>query len=140
MNYLITKEKVLDIKFKMKEALSKIEKEENVEISFDGGSYNSMEFKIKLIVTSLEKNENILNQELFLCRKVGFTQNIIGKEFNFDGQTFLIKTIKTRNRKYPVIAENKKGKSYKFTVSSVIEKLGGVKLINRNANLEKLLK
>jgi hypothetical protein len=136
---MITKEKVLDIKFKIKEALSKIEKEENVEISFDGGSYNSMEFKTKLVVTSLEKNEDILKNELFLCRRVGFTQNVIGKEFNFDGQTFLIKTIKTRNRKYPVIAENKKGKSYKFTVNSVKEKLGGDKLINRNANLENLL-
>jgi hypothetical protein len=59
----------------------------------------------------------------------------------FQGNTgeMTITDIKTKNRKYPVIAQTKSGTSYKYSVDSIKRLIGGDNLINRNANLEKLL-
>ena len=48
--------------------------------------------------------------------------------------------VKTKNRKYPVIAKSDRdGKMYKFTVEHIKKLIGGDKIINRNANLDKLI-
>lgn len=138
---MITKIRVLSIQSKIEAALSEIEKEENVKIQFGSKSFNNKMYKTSLIVTTLEVNEKLDKEDEFLCKRVGFTQNVIGKDFNYNGSEYTLTSIKTRNRKYPVIGENKKtGRSYKFTVESVRKALGGDKLINREANLDSLLK
>lgn len=138
---MITKIRVLSIQSKIEAALFEIEKEENVKIQFGSKSFNNKMYKTSLIVTTLEVNEKLDKQDEFLCKRVGFTQNVIGKDFNFNGSEYTLTSIKTRNRKYPVIGENKKtGRTYKFTVESVRKALGGDKLINREANLDFLLK
>ena len=74
-----------------------------------------------------------------MCKKVGFTQNVIGMSFTQNGSLYRIVNIKTRNRKYPVIASSRLGGLYKFSAETVKRNLGGDQLINRNANLDKLI-
>ena len=60
-------------------------------------------------------------------------------QFHGTNGVYEITDIKTKNRKYPVIAISTNGNSYKFSVDHIKRLIGGDKIINRNANLDKLL-
>lgn len=137
---MIDTNKINRVQSKIAAALAQIEKDENIKISFGNCSYNAAYYKSGMTVTSLENNEKVDNVFLKLSQRLGFTQNIIG--MTFTGTTcgeVTITDIKLKNFKYPVFGTNKDGKSYKFTIEQVKRYLGGDKIINRNANLDKLL-
>jgi hypothetical protein len=94
-------------------------------------------YSVRLTITEVKETDNKEYEKL--CQKVGFTQNVIGQSFTQNGSLYRIVNIKTKNRKYPVIASSRLGTLYKFSVATVKMRLGGDKLINRNANLDKLL-
>jgi len=48
----------------------------------------------------------------------------LGKEFNFQGQPYTVCGLRTKSRKYPVIARASNGKNYKFPCRTVLEALG----------------
>jgi len=127
---------------KITEALIEIEKSEGVKIDFGfNTSYTGVTLQASIQDQISKEREEILN--LATCRRIGFTQNVIGICFNSisSDQKFRITSIQPKNRKYPIIAENlENGKSYKFTLDSVKKALGGDKSINRHFNLEKLTK
>lgn len=80
----------------------------------------------------MDKNEKI-------CRSIGFTQNVIGMEFHGKNGIYRIIKIIKRNYKYPVISVDGRGTEWKYTVEEIKELIGGDKIINRNANLDKLV-
>lgn len=134
------KDKINTIQFKIKQAIANIEKEENVKITFGNISYNSAYYTSKIKVTSLDDTPEVKKVFKSECASIGLPQNVIGMKFRKESDIFEITEIKLRNRKYPVIAKNTSGKFYKFSVSSVKMYIGGDKIINRNKNLENLLK
>jgi hypothetical protein len=137
---MISTTKITKVQEKIKAALAKIEKEENVQIKFGNVSYNAAYYKTGMTVTSLDKSEKVEGVFETMSKALGFTQNIIGMSFR--GTTcgdVTITDIKLKNHKYPVIGTTKDGKSYKFTTEQVKRYFGGDKIINRNANLDKLL-
>ena len=137
---MITREKILQVQNKIKAAIAEIEKEENVKIDFGTVSFNLQKYSTSMTVSSLEKSEKVESVLERTCRSIGFTQNVIGMSFDFRGDKYEISDIKTKNRKYPVIAlETRTKKSYKFSVDTIKKILGGDKLINRNKNLDKLI-
>ncbi len=137
---MITREKVLKIQNKIKAAIAEIEKEENVKIDFGTISFSSQRYQASMSVSTLEKSEKVESVLERTCRSVGFTQNVIGMTFDFRGDKYEITDIKTKNRKYPVIAfEIRTKKSYKFDVNTIKRLLGGDSQINRNKNLDKLV-
>lgn len=136
---MITSAKINSIQEKIKLAISKIEQEENVSIKFDTCRYNSLNYYTKMTVTTNSKTESstksVMTQQ---CKKVGFTQNVIGMTFiNSNGNNEIVE-IKTRSPKFPVISRCN-GKLYKSSVERVKSLLGGDKLINRAANLDLLV-
>lgn len=135
---MITESKIRKVQEKIKAAIAKIEKEENVTIGFSSIKYNSAYYSTTMKVQTLEKNEKVNSIYEAICRQLGFTQNIIGMKFAGNGGEMTIIDIKTKNRKYPVIAEGKTG-TFKYSVDHVKRLIGGDKIINRNANLDKLL-
>ena len=137
---MIDANKINRVQSKIAAALAQIEKDENIKISFGNCSYNAAYYKSGMTVTSLENSEKVDNVFLKISQRLGFTQNIIG--MTFTGTTcgeITITDIKLKNFKYPIIGTTKGGKSYKFTTDQVKRYLGGDKIINRNANLDKLL-
>ena len=130
------KNKTLRIKEKLETFLKSIELEE--EVIFSIKHFNNTNIDCSFEFSLKSKNDEVDKIETELCKSVGFTQNVIGEVFKHDGFDFIITEIRKRNRKYPVIA-GRNGNNYKFTVSYIKRQLGGDKLINRNANLEKLL-
>jgi len=96
----------------------------------------------KLKELTLSAQGNARNKRMSLS--YGFTQNIIGMEFenSRNGKLTIHKIVgfKTANRKYPIITtELSTGASYKFPIDQVRKKLGGDSQINRKSNLDKLL-
>ena len=137
---MITDRKIDKIQTKIKKAIAAIAAEENVSIAFGSISFNSAYYTTSMKVTTLEQNEKVSNVHPAICKSLGFTQNIFGMTFEGKNGTMKIYDIKTRNRKYPIIAEClSDGRSYKFSKEHIKLKLGGDKIINRNANLDKLV-
>lgn len=137
---MITRDKVISIQEKIKKAIAEIEKSENVKIDFGTLTFTPQRYTASMTVTTLEKSEKVESIMERTCRSIGFTQNVIGMTFDFRGDKYEITDIKTKNRKYPVIAtEMRTKKSYKFSVDTIKKALGGDKQINRNKNLDKLV-
>lgn len=137
---MITREKVLSIQEKIKAAIAQIELDENVKIDFGSISFNPQKYSTSMVVTTLEKSEKVESVLERTCRSIGFTQNVIGMSFDFRGDKYEITEIKTKNRKYPVIAtEMRTKRGYKFSVETVRKLLGGDGKINRDKNLDKLI-
>lgn len=137
---MITRDKVLEIQKKIKLAIAEIENSENVKIDFGSLSFTPHRYSTSMTVTTLEKSEKVESIMERTCKLIGFTQNVIGMTFEFRGNKYEVSDIKTKNRKYPVIAtELNSGTSYKFGVETIKRALGGDKQINRNKNLDKLV-
>jgi len=137
---MITREKVLQVQNKIKEAIAQIEKDENVKIDFGSLSFTPQRYSTSMTVSTLEKSEKVESVLERTCRSIGFTQNVIGMSFDFRGDKYEITDIKTKNRKYPVIAtETRTKKSYKFSIDTIKRLLGGDSKINRDKNLDKLV-
>ena len=137
---MINESKIKKIQDKIKLAILKIEAEENVKIDFGSISYNKAFYSSKITVKTLEKTEAVGDVYKAICRRLGFTQNIIGMRFNGTAGVYEITDIKTRNRTYPIIAKQVSGdKIFKYSVAQIKALIGGDKIINRNANLDKLI-
>jgi hypothetical protein len=137
---MIDENKIKKIQDKIKLAILQIEREENVKIDFGTISYNKAFYTSKMTVKTLEKNEVVGDVYKAICRRLGFTQNIIGMRFNGTNGIYEIVDIKTKNRTYPIIAKSLTGaKMYKYSVNQIKALIGGDKIINRNANLDKLI-
>jgi hypothetical protein len=136
---MITDSKINKVQEKIKAAIAKIEREENVSISFGSIKYNSAYYATSMKVSTTEKNEKVNSIYESICTRLGFTQNVIGMTFQGTTGEMTITDIKTKNRKYPVIAQAQGGACYKYSVDHIKRLIGGDKIINRNANLDKLL-
>jgi hypothetical protein len=137
---MITRDKVLRIQEKLKAAIKQIETEENVQFDFGAINFNPQRYQTNFTVKTLEKSDKVESIMEITCKSIGFTQNVIGMNFQFKGSKYEITDIKTKNRKYPVIAIDLSSKtSYKFSVETIKGLLGGDKIINRNKNLDKLI-
>ena len=136
---MINETKINSIQEKLKKAIALIEKEENVKIDFGSISFNVAQYRSVMSVSSLDKSEKIEKVYESICKRLGFTQNIIGMKFDSNAMIYEITDIKIKNRKYPVIAKSPKGNSYKYSVEHIKRLIGGDKIINRNKNLDKLI-
>ncbi len=122
---------------RIEDLMTTIEKEEGVSIKIENINDVGLTFRASLCIK--ETDENALRMYELFCKKVGFTQNIIGMKFESKNGIYEIIDIKPRNRSYPVIAKSPTGKSYKYSVAHIKGLLGGDKIINRNSNLDKLI-
>lgn len=137
---MINDSKINKIQNRIKQAIFQIELEENVKIDFGTITYNKAFYTSKITVSTLEKTEAVGDVYKAICRRIGFTQNIIGMQFNGTNGVYEIVDIKTKNRTYPIIAKSLVGnKMYKYSVNQIKNLIGGDKIINRNSNLDKLI-
>ena len=136
----MNRDKALLLTEKIKQALQGIEELENISISYNG-SFSSSQMKLSLTIFEKKTTDEAKSMNFLLSKKYGFTQNIIGMEFISPlSGLFKITEFKPRNRKYPIIGIRViDGKQYKFTPKQVLSYIGGDKIVNRNANLTKLL-
>ena len=134
------KQRLEEMMLRLKMAVNEIAKGEGVEIKLSEPDYlfgENNTYKVSMTIADVDPVKQ--REYEAMCKKVGFTQNVIGMSFTQNGSLYRIVNIKTRNRKYPVIASSRLGGLYKFSAETVKRNLGGDQLINRNANLDKLI-
>lgn len=140
---MITQSKVRRIEEKFNDFLETLSEEEKLDFKTDVSQYNALSLNLGITFTLSKSCEENYKLQRNLCLRVGLPQNVIGMSFrpgNSTGERTII-NIKPRNTKYPVIVRcETTNRNYKYPVSMVISELGGVKMINRNANLEQLVK
>jgi hypothetical protein len=134
----MNKSKVVSISEKIKLSLLEISKLEGINISIGAISFSSTSFNLKITGVDIDSPETD-SVNLILSKRYGFTQNIIGMEFTSPSGTYIINGIKTANHKYPILATRKDGKHFKFHQSQILKYIGGNGIVNRNANLKRLL-
>lgn len=140
---MITSKKIDTVQTKIKAALLKIEKEENVKISFGTCRYNDISYHSRMEVTSMAKDKQTVevskDVNLRLSKSYGFDFNIIGKRVRMNnGNVGVIVSFKTRNRKYPIIVESN-GKSYKMSATNARLTMLDVQMEKRNDAIDTLL-
>jgi hypothetical protein len=91
---MINSDRINDIQRKIKLAILQIEKEENIKINFGVCRYDSDSYKSTMTINTIGKGvENVPEvtdaKNLSMCKRLGFTQNVIG--MNFSGKMVLIK-------------------------------------------------
>lgn len=132
------KNRVIQISDKIRKALLDISESEGVQISIGPISFSQTSFTTK--ITGIEDG-NLDKSNLLMPKRYGFTQNIVGMQFESKFGKFIIDGFKPSNRKYPVLATRvSDGKQYKFKKDSILEYLGGNSIINRKSNLKDLLR
>ena len=133
------KNRVIQISNKIKKALSEISESEGVQISIGPISFSQTSFTTK--ITGVEVGNDLVDKSnLLMSKRYGFSQNIVGMQFESKFGKFIIDGFKPANRKYPVLATRvHDGKQYKFGKDSILKYLGGNNIINRKSNLKNLL-
>lgn len=119
----MNRDKVKSVHDKINRALRQIEIEEGVSIKFSTCRYDNTKYTSRMEVHS---NDLRITESKFLTlsRKIGFSENIVGKSFSDNkGNTYTINDIKDRSPKYPVIASCSDGRSYKFTTADIKRRL-----------------
>ncbi len=129
--------KIKKITKKLEELFKEIEKEEGVLITLENVKDSGLSFRTVICIKENDEKSRMLYE--MACRKVGFTQNVIGMKFEGTNGVYEITDIKPNSRRYPVIAKSPSGDTYKYTVAHIKKLIGGDKIINRNANLDKLV-
>jgi hypothetical protein len=133
------KNRVIQISDKIKKALSDISESEGIQISIGPISFSQTSFIAK--ITGVEVGSDFVDKSnLLMSKRYGFSQNIVGMQFESKFGKFIIDGFKSSNRKYPVLATRvNDGKQYKFEKDSILKYLGGNNIINRKSNLKNLL-
>jgi len=120
---MIDSNKINTVQRKIKEAIAQIEKDEEVKISFGTSRYTKADYKTTMTVKTTATDEKTVKAvdsvDELMSKRYGFSENIVGKSFTVNSGTYKVTGFKTRNRKYPIIAINADGKSYKFVPSQV---------------------
>ena len=130
--------KIKKINKRLEELFREIEKEEGVLITLENTKDSGLSFRTVICIKENNEKSHMLYE--MACRKVGFTQNVIGMKFeDKNNGLYEITDIKPNSRRYPVIAKSPTGDTFKYTVSHIKKLIGGDKIINRNANLDKLV-
>lgn len=129
--------KIKKITKKLEELFKEIEKEEGVLITLENVKDSGLSFRTVICIKENDEKSRMLYE--MACRKVGFTQNVVGMKFEGTNGIYEITDIKPNSRRYPVIAKSPSGDTYKYTVAHIKKLIGGDKIINRNANLDKLV-
>jgi hypothetical protein len=120
---MIDRTKVRRIQEKIQNAIAQIEKEENVSIEFGTRTFSETQYTTKMTVKSTATDTKTIkaveSENELLSKSYGFNKNIIGEKFTIQGKSLEVKSFKTRNRKYPIIAETIDGRSFKLSPAQI---------------------
>lgn len=102
-------------------ALQEVAAKHGITIKLGNGTYTSVsaDFKVSLKVEGAAESE-LDNWALFHDLPKG----LFGRTFKSGGETYTISGVKPRSSKFPILATNSQGKTYKFPVETVRQGLG----------------
>jgi len=122
------KQKIKQLRSAIQAAIKPLEAEHGVAFEIGSAHYNSTGCKFKFEVLDAQESgsQGMDFMELSFrrgCDEYGLRPEDFGKSFQAHGETFTISGLKPKNRKFPVIATDKDGSSYKFRARDVASKV-----------------
>ncbi len=96
------------------EVVKDLETRHGIKVNMGPITYGPDEFRFK--TTVLKKTQQ------YTKFTIPVDGEYVGQTFDFNGREYEVIEYKPRNFKYPLIAQNNKGKRYKFPLSVIIEK------------------
>ena len=102
------KSNVEDIRKDVVAAIQMALAKHGIEPTYQGGRYSPEKFSIKIdlnIMAESESGEEMPASFPGDAARVGIPKNCYGLEFNYRGARYKVSGVKTRNRKYPVLAQ-----------------------------------
>lgn len=125
----LTKTNVNKLSTEIIDALADLGNKYGVEFKLGNGTYNAVSFDVKLhaALTSDEAENTIAERVNNLGRSAGFDCDIYGAKFTSRASTYTITDYDVKKIKYPIIATNQNGTSYKFAAQFVKRALASSK-------------
>lgn len=119
-----TKTNLKNIRADIAEALASVEATYNCKFDLGNIRFSDSNFRAKLECNSVaDASGNAINPaEVHFDQnrwRIGIAKDAFGKSFRSQGEKFTIVGINTRAKKYPVQAENARGRRYKFPMSAI---------------------
>lgn len=114
------KAEILKIRSEVEKALKKIGVDNEIDFSIGTIRHGENDFRFSVNAVSV-KNGTDPNKVVWdkYCRKYGFAPENHGRRFELGDKMVKFLTIKSRNRKYPIIVKDvRTGKQYKLTAFS----------------------
>jgi hypothetical protein len=121
----INKNSLHDFKQDFNTVVKTLNEKYGVTIQLGNISYQENKFNGKIEVVNKGATTTIAREEFERSAVyLGLKKSDFGKTFMSNGVLFKISGIKTRNRKYPILADNPQGDTYKFPIDKVKRLLG----------------
>jgi len=98
------------------EHMKAFEKEHGVRVNIGNITYQPNEIRTKLTVRTNAVSDDAIAEKEFkrYAFMYGLKADDFGKSFNSRGTMFKICGVSPRSHKYPILAKNNRGKTYKF--------------------------
>ena len=107
------------IKDDINRAVQAVAEKYGVSIEMGSASFSATSATAKVIIAVVADNGTVRSPESVAYENYkelyGLKKNL-GETFIQNGEAYTIKGLATRSSKYPIIAENRQGKSYKFQI------------------------
>jgi len=110
-----TKSNLKSVRTEIETALNKVGEKLGISLSIGNISFNADQFTSKLTANSTTDKGEVNQKEWDrFCLFTSFDKDDFGKSFIQGGTTYTICGVKARSRKYPILAKNASGTTYKF--------------------------
>lgn len=103
-----TDRELQNLRREIETALSQIASKNGIELSLGRMTYDSTSFTAK--VTGKTSQNNIK-----VASNLNLPQDIVGRKFLHNGQTYTVTELKAIRQNFPVVAQAQNGRLYKFT-------------------------
>jgi hypothetical protein len=102
------------------EALATIESDLGVTFSRGNGKFDNNEFSMKVTATSNAVDGSSRDKDAVAfethAMSFGLKPSDLGHTFTHGGEEFTVSGLKPRSSKYPILAKNRMGKTFKFPI------------------------
>jgi hypothetical protein len=100
------------------QALQSVAKKYGLTVERGNGNFSSTSFMAKFEFSLAGENRDAT---AFKTRAMmyGLKESDLGRSFKSNGETFTISGLATKAKKFPILATNSKGQTYKFSASNV---------------------
>lgn len=114
------RQRVKDLSDKLRETLNAFAEENDLDsATFGSVTFDRTSFKTTVHVNEKLDEETKIQRFDLTAHRLDLPKGLYNKEITFQDETFVIKDLNIRAKKYPIIAQGEDGKNYKLPPSAV---------------------
>jgi hypothetical protein len=112
------------LRTELEKVLEPFGKKFGISVTTGSGRFSDNNFTLKIEMATVDKDGNVRNKEAEAFKLMASVYGLKPEHLNtsfktWTGESFEIVGWATRSKKYPILAKNKEGKTFKFPVEEV---------------------